>query len=157
MCFLGVVVFLLINTECLENKCSSKIILLQLLNLNQETRHALHGDMTSITTLVVCVEIQSMILWCVRKISQLCPSWPVTACRTTTCYLLECPYLCTDAFYTTSFDQTNTSDLCNRDIQQNRQGQMCGKCLDNLHLLPTLIPLSVLSALTTSTTGSNTS
>ena len=43
----------------------------------------------------------------------------------------DCPYLCTMEFYTKISEQTNISDLCNRDIQQNRKGQMCGKCLDN--------------------------
>ena len=43
----------------------------------------------------------------------------------------DCPYLCTNDFYTEILEQTNISDLCNRDIQQNRKGQMCGKCLDN--------------------------
>ena len=43
----------------------------------------------------------------------------------------NCPYLCTNDFYTYIFQYTNITDLCNRDIQQNRKGQMCGKCLDN--------------------------
>ena len=43
----------------------------------------------------------------------------------------DCPYLCTNNFYTHIFESTNITDLCNRDIQQNRKGQMCGKCLDN--------------------------
>ena len=41
------------------------------------------------------------------------------------------PYLCTNDFYTKIFETTNISDLCNRDIQQNRKGQMCGRYLDN--------------------------
>ena len=43
----------------------------------------------------------------------------------------DCPYLCTDDFYTHIFEYTNITDLCNRNIQLNRKGQMCGKCLDN--------------------------
>ena len=43
----------------------------------------------------------------------------------------DCPYLCTDNFYTHIYEYTNITDLCNRDIQQNRKGQICGKCLDN--------------------------
>ena len=43
----------------------------------------------------------------------------------------ECPYLCTNKIYTEIHNHTNLSDLCNRDINQNRQGQMCGQCLDN--------------------------
>ena len=43
----------------------------------------------------------------------------------------DCPYLCTDDFYTHISEYTNITDLCNRDIQLNREGQMCGKCLDN--------------------------
>ena len=43
----------------------------------------------------------------------------------------DCPYLCTNYFYIDIFEHTNISDLCNRDIQQNRKGQMCGQCLDN--------------------------
>ena len=43
----------------------------------------------------------------------------------------DCPYLCTNDFYTDISKNTDISDLCNRDIQQNREGQMCGKCLDN--------------------------
>ena len=43
----------------------------------------------------------------------------------------DCPYLCTNDFYTHISENTDISDLCNQDIQQNREGQMCGKCLDN--------------------------
>ena len=45
----------------------------------------------------------------------------------------DCPYLCTNNFYTYISEYTNITDLCNRDIhvQLNREGQMCGKCLDN--------------------------
>ena len=43
----------------------------------------------------------------------------------------DCPYLCSIDFYMHIFEYTDISDLCNRDIQQNRKGQMCGKCLDN--------------------------
>ena len=43
----------------------------------------------------------------------------------------NCPYLCTNDFYIKIFETTNISGLCNRDIQQNRKGQMCGRCLDN--------------------------
>ena len=43
----------------------------------------------------------------------------------------NCPYLCTDDFYVEILQDTNISELCNRDIQQNRKGQMCGQCRDN--------------------------
>ena len=43
----------------------------------------------------------------------------------------DCPYLCTNDFYTELSEQTNISNLCNQDIQQNRKGQMCGRCSDN--------------------------
>ena len=42
-----------------------------------------------------------------------------------------CPFLCTSFFYTKIYADTNLSTLCDRDIRQNRQGQMCGKCKDN--------------------------
>ena len=41
-----------------------------------------------------------------------------------------CPYLCTNYFYTYIHDYDNLSELCDRDIHQNRQGQMCGQCKD---------------------------
>ena len=40
----------------------------------------------------------------------------------------DCPYLCTNYFYTKF---TDISDLCNLYIHQNRTGQMCGRCTDN--------------------------
>ncbi len=44
----------------------------------------------------------------------------------------DCPYLCTNYFYTDIiFDSTDISELCDLYTQQNRKGQMCGKCLDN--------------------------
>lgn len=43
----------------------------------------------------------------------------------------DCPYCCTDRFYTVIHNQTDLADLCNHDIQQNRQGLMCGKCMEN--------------------------
>ena len=42
-----------------------------------------------------------------------------------------CPFLCTNYFYTKVYADTNLSNLCDRDIHQNRQGLMCGKCKDN--------------------------
>ena len=42
-----------------------------------------------------------------------------------------CPFLCTNSFYTKIYADTNLSDLCNHDIRQYRQGQMCGQCKDN--------------------------
>ena len=42
-----------------------------------------------------------------------------------------CPYLCTNSFYTYIDEKTNLSNICNHDVNQNRQGQMCGQCLDN--------------------------
>ena len=44
----------------------------------------------------------------------------------------DCPYLCTDDFCThILFEDINITDLCNRNVQLNREGQMYGKCLDN--------------------------
>ena len=43
----------------------------------------------------------------------------------------DCPYLCTNYFYTDISEYTDISDLCNLYIRQNRKGQMCGKCIDN--------------------------
>ena len=48
----------------------------------------------------------------------------------------DCPYMCTNDFYTAISEHTNISDLCNRDIKQNRKGQMCGKCSDNFAPCP---------------------
>ena len=48
----------------------------------------------------------------------------------------NCPYLCTDDFYTQVNDYADIADLCNREIEQNRHGQMCGKCLDNFSPSP---------------------
>ena len=48
----------------------------------------------------------------------------------------NCPYLCTDDFYTDINDYSDIADLCNREIEQNRHGQMCGKCLDNFSPSP---------------------
>ena len=42
-----------------------------------------------------------------------------------------CPFLCTNYFYTKIDADTNLSDLCDHDIHQNRQGQMCGQCKHN--------------------------
>ena len=42
-----------------------------------------------------------------------------------------CPYLCTNQFYTRIDAKTNFSNICNSDIPQNRQGQLCGQCTDN--------------------------
>ena len=42
-----------------------------------------------------------------------------------------CPFLCTNHFYMNIDSGTNLSTLCDGDIRQNRQGQMCGKCKDN--------------------------
>ena len=43
----------------------------------------------------------------------------------------SCPYLCTNNFYTSIKGRNDLSNICNRDINQNRQGQMCGQCVDN--------------------------
>ena len=43
----------------------------------------------------------------------------------------NCPYHCTCKFYTTISNQTDIRNLCNNEIQQNWQGQMCGKCAKN--------------------------
>ena len=42
-----------------------------------------------------------------------------------------CPFLCTNRFYTKIYIDTNLSKLCDSDILQNRQGQLCGQCKDN--------------------------
>ena len=42
-----------------------------------------------------------------------------------------CPYLCTNDFYLYIEGDANMSSICDRVIHQNRQGQMCGQCLDN--------------------------
>ena len=42
-----------------------------------------------------------------------------------------CPFLCTNYLYIEIDSGTNLSTLCDGDIRQNRQGQMCGKCKDN--------------------------
>ena len=42
-----------------------------------------------------------------------------------------CPFLCANYFYSDVDADTNLSTPCDRDIRQNRQGQMCGKCKDN--------------------------
>ena len=42
-----------------------------------------------------------------------------------------CPFLCTNQFYTKISIDTNLSKLCDSDILQNRQGQLCGQCKDN--------------------------
>ena len=41
-----------------------------------------------------------------------------------------CPYLCTNYIYMINANN-NLSNLCNSNIQQNRQGHMCGQCKDN--------------------------
>ena len=43
----------------------------------------------------------------------------------------DCPYLCTKYTYTDISENADISDLCNQDIQLNREGQMCGKCQEN--------------------------
>ena len=42
-----------------------------------------------------------------------------------------CPFLCGNYVYMDIDSDTNLSTLCDGDIRQNRQGQMCGKCKDN--------------------------
>ena len=42
-----------------------------------------------------------------------------------------CPFLCSNYFYSDVDVDTKLSALCDRDIRQNRQGQMCGQCKDN--------------------------
>ena len=42
-----------------------------------------------------------------------------------------CPFLCGNYFYMDIYSNNNLNTLCNRDIRQNRQGQMCGQCKDN--------------------------
>ena len=40
-----------------------------------------------------------------------------------------CVYHCTNQFYMKVTKHANLNDLCNSDVQQNREGQMCGKCV----------------------------
>ena len=42
-----------------------------------------------------------------------------------------CPFLCGNYFHMNIDSVNNLNTLCDRDILQNRQGQMCGKCKDN--------------------------
>ena len=42
-----------------------------------------------------------------------------------------CPFLCRNYFYMDIYSDNNLSTLCDRDIRQNRQGQMCRQCKDN--------------------------
>ena len=42
-----------------------------------------------------------------------------------------CPFLCGNYFHMNIDSVNNLNTLCDRDIRQNRQGQMCGKCKDN--------------------------
>ena len=42
-----------------------------------------------------------------------------------------CQYLCTHQSYTEIPEYTNLNDLCNNVVQQNREGQMCGRCTEN--------------------------
>ena len=48
----------------------------------------------------------------------------------------NCPYLCTDSFYSFVQNEADVRDMCNNDIQQYREGQMCGKCIANYSLSP---------------------
>ena len=48
----------------------------------------------------------------------------------------NCPYLCTDSFYSIIQSQEDVRDMCNNDIQQYREGQMCGKCIANFSPSP---------------------
>ena len=48
----------------------------------------------------------------------------------------NCPYLCTDSFYSIIHNQADVRDICNNDIQQYREGQMCGKCITNFSPSP---------------------
>ena len=42
-----------------------------------------------------------------------------------------CPYLCTDYIYLDIHTDINLNNLCNSDLQQNRQRQMCRHCEEN--------------------------
>ena len=48
----------------------------------------------------------------------------------------NCPYLCKNNIFTKIHSYEDISDLCNEGIQQNRQGQMCGNCLDSFSPSP---------------------
>ena len=48
----------------------------------------------------------------------------------------SCPYLCSDTFYIKVYNTTDIDGLCDREIRQNRHGQMCGRCRDNFSPSP---------------------
>ena len=48
----------------------------------------------------------------------------------------NCPYLCTNSFYSFIQNEADVRDMCNNDIQQYREGQMCGKCIANFSPSP---------------------
>ena len=43
----------------------------------------------------------------------------------------SCLYLCSNNVYMEISEHTNLNQMCNSIVQQNREGQMCGKCVDN--------------------------
>ena len=96
-----------------------------------------------------CVETALVVLWFVKKIK--CHFSRVTVCHIYSdrhgnmTLVGNCPYLCTNDFYTKMFKTTNISDLCNRDIQQKRKRQMCERCLDNYAPSPFSYSLSVVT------------
>ena len=42
-----------------------------------------------------------------------------------------CMYLCNNVYYSEVSEHTDLNSLCNFFVQQNRKGQMCGRCIDN--------------------------
>ena len=43
----------------------------------------------------------------------------------------SCPFLCTNSFYTLIPSQEDIEDICNKQFEQKRHGQLCGKCSNN--------------------------
>ena len=83
----------------------------------------------SISNVVICEDHQTT----VKLLSCHCMSY---SDKNEVLLVGNCPYLCTNAFYTTISNLTEVGNLCDAEIQQNRQGQMCGKCLDNFSPSP---------------------
>ena len=77
----------------------------------------------SVSNVVECKEDQST----VYLLSCHCMSYKESGDHDTV-VMGTCPFLCTNYFYTEIETDTNLSNICNSDTQQNRQGQMCGKC-----------------------------
>ena len=83
------------------------------------------GD--SLQNIVLCDEDQSTI----KLLNCHCMSHSEKSSESDMTLVGNCPYMCTYYFYTVIDNQKDIDDLCNQDLQLNRQGQMCGKCLEN--------------------------